>query len=91
MKGESVARAATAIAAATTTDTAMVPAASRQTPMATVEAVMWAVRERGLNALKEPACRERLSQCDDAAQAQIIQRVEKLHAAGRLPGGDVDV
>jgi hypothetical protein len=59
----------------------------RPTPQTTVEAVMWAVRERGLRALKEPANQERLSRCDAAARAQINERIEKLLAADRIPGG----
>jgi hypothetical protein len=43
-----------------------------------VEAVMLAVRERGLAALKEPATVERLERCDAAARAEINQRIEKL-------------
>jgi hypothetical protein len=74
-----------------TTEAAQMPAAPRPTPQATVEAVMWTVRERGLKALKEPANQERLRRCDAAAQEQIIQRIEKLHAAGCIPGGDANV
>jgi hypothetical protein len=72
-------------------DAARMPAAPRPTPQTTVEAVMWTVRERGLKALKEPANQERLCRCDAAAQEQIIQRIEMLHAAARVPGGDADV
>jgi hypothetical protein len=44
---------------------------ARPTPKATVEAIKQSVRERGVAALKEPATRERLSRCDDAAHAEI--------------------
>jgi hypothetical protein len=43
----------------------------RPTPEATLEAIEQAVRDRGVPALKEPAARERLSRCDDAARAEI--------------------
>jgi hypothetical protein len=49
---------------------------NRPTPQ--VEAVLHAVRERGLAALKEPATAERLKRCDAAARAEINERIEKL-------------
>jgi hypothetical protein len=51
---------------------------SRPTPQVTVEAVVLSVRERGIGALKEPANTERLSRCDEAAKAEIEQRIAKL-------------
>ena len=51
---------------------------NRPTPNVVVEAIMLAVRERGLVALKEPATVERLKRCDAAARAEINQRIEKL-------------
>jgi hypothetical protein len=56
---------------------------SRSTPQSAIEAVMVAVRTRGIAALEEPANIERLSRCDEAARAQInafIERMEKGHA-----------
>lgn len=53
----------------------------RPTPQATVEAIMFAVRARGVAALKEPATKERLSRCDAAALTQIDQRLTKLREA----------
>ena len=53
----------------------------RPTPQVTIEAVMLAVRERGLKALQEPDMLERLSRCDDAARRQINERIEKLGIA----------
>jgi hypothetical protein len=44
---------------------------SRPTPQATIEAIKQSVRDRGVAALKEAANRERLSQCDNAARAEI--------------------
>jgi hypothetical protein len=41
----------------------------------TIEAILICVRERGLNALKEPTNVERLSRCDAAARAQIDARL----------------
>src|SRR5262245_55175912 len=46
---------------------------SRPTPEATINAVMRAVRERGLEALKEPATAEGLERCDATAKAEIEQ------------------
>jgi hypothetical protein len=48
----------------------------RPTPRTTIEAIMWCVRERGLNALREPENIERLSRCDTGAKAEINQRIE---------------
>ena len=61
---------------------------SLPTPDATIEAIMYSVRERGLSALDEPATRERLARCDAAARNQINRRIGVLLAAGRLPGGE---
>jgi hypothetical protein len=73
-----------------TPDTAQLPAMPRPTPQTTLEAVMWAVRRRGLPALREPAYQQRLLNCDAAARAQINARIEKLLAAGRIPRGAID-
>jgi hypothetical protein len=51
---------------------------NRPTPAVVVEAVMLAVRERGLAALREPATIERLERCDAAARTEINQRIEML-------------
>ena len=51
---------------------------NRPTPRATIEAVMHAVRERGLAALKEPPTKERLDHCDATARAEIEQRIARL-------------
>jgi hypothetical protein len=66
------------------------PAAPRPTPQATIGAVTWTVRERGLKALGEPANQERLSRCDAAARGEINAKIEKLLAADRIPGGTID-
>jgi hypothetical protein len=50
----------------------------RPTAQTTVEAIMLAVRERGLGALQEPGTKERLARCDAAAIKQIDQRITKL-------------
>jgi hypothetical protein len=52
------------------------------TPQSTVEAIMFAVCERGDAALKERATIERLAQCDEAATVEINKRIEKLFAKG---------
>jgi hypothetical protein len=51
---------------------------NRPTPKATIEAVMHAVRARGLGALKELATEERLESCDAAAKAEIERQIAKL-------------
>jgi hypothetical protein len=50
------------------------------TPQSTIEAIVYAVRERGIAALKEPDNIERLSRCDTAARKQINERIENLLA-----------
>ncbi len=50
------------------------------TPRATVEAIMFAVRQRGIGALEEPATLQRLATCDEIARAEISQRIEHLFA-----------
>jgi len=51
---------------------------NRPTAQVTIEAIMLAVCEHGLAALKEPATAERLKRCDAAAKAEIEQRIAKL-------------
>jgi hypothetical protein len=48
------------------------------TPQSTVEAIIWAVRERGLAALKDPSNVERLLRCDPVARRQINERITLL-------------
>jgi hypothetical protein len=50
------------------------------TPRTTIEAIMYCVRQRGPIALKDAANLERLSRCDDAARAEINDRVAALSA-----------
>jgi len=50
----------------------------RPTPQSTIEAIIFAVRSRGTDALREPANIERLRRCDEAALEQIDARIEKL-------------
>jgi hypothetical protein len=57
---------------------------SHPTSQATVEALMYYVRERGLPALQEPTNVERLTRCDAAAKAQIDQRIKKLIDAEKI-------
>lgn len=47
----------------------------RRTSRNTIEAIMVAVRMRGLAALKEPANIERLGRCDAQARAEINRRI----------------
>jgi hypothetical protein len=53
----------------------------RPTPQATIEAVLYSVRERGVAALSDPENVERLARCDQAAKDQINRRIEKRNAA----------
>jgi hypothetical protein len=55
------------------------------TPRSTIEAIMWCVRERGPQALHEPANIERLSRCDDAAIAEIDALIAKLQDRRHAP------
>jgi hypothetical protein len=60
---------------------------NRPTPQVTIEAVAHAVRERGLGALKQPETIERLSRCDDAAQKQIKERIQRMTERGEIGVG----
>jgi hypothetical protein len=55
------------------------------TPQVTVEAVMYAIRARGLSALKEVATKERLSCCDRAARDEINRRIGAMLEKGIIP------
>lgn len=48
------------------------------TPKATIDAILFCVRERGASALSEPANVERLSRCDAAARVEINRRMLAL-------------
>jgi hypothetical protein len=48
------------------------------TPQSTIEALMVAVRARGLAALDEAATIERVNRCDTAARAEINRRIAKI-------------
>jgi hypothetical protein len=56
---------------------------NRPTPPVTVEAIWHTVRERGLDALQEPANLERLARCDGAALAEIDARIAKFKGISR--------
>jgi hypothetical protein len=55
----------------------------RPTPQSTVEAILYAVRERGIGALDEPDNVERMRRCDQAARRQINERIAALFATTR--------
>jgi hypothetical protein len=57
---------------------------NRPTPQVTIEALMVAVRERGLAALKEPVNIERLLCFDAAAKTEINRRIARLVAAKEI-------
>lgn len=50
----------------------------RPTPRATIEAVMYCVRTRGVDALKEPSNQHRLRTFDAAARRELNERIRKL-------------
>jgi hypothetical protein len=52
------------------------------TPQTTVEAILVAVRDRGLDALEEAANVERLVRCDQVARRQINERITRLYEQG---------
>lgn len=54
----------------------------RPTPQATVEAIMYCVRQRGVAALKEPDTAGRLAECDQVARVEINRRIARLRAKG---------
>ena len=56
---------------------------SRPTPAVVVEAIMWAVRQRGPKALQEPANIERLRRCDQAALEVVDQRLSISKRGGQ--------
>jgi len=47
----------------------------RPTPEVTIQAIVFAVRERGMAALKKPATTRRLSHCNAAAITEIGKRI----------------
>jgi hypothetical protein len=53
----------------------------RPTPETLIEAIKQSVRDRGIAALKEPATRERLLRCDDAARAVIDRWLQQRKRA----------
>jgi hypothetical protein len=55
-------------------------------PQSLIEAIIYAVRDRGLAALQEPATKERLSSCDQEARSEINKRIDTLIASGRVRG-----
>ena len=48
------------------------------TPQSTIDAIMFAVRQRGPSALNERANIERLARCDERARAQINAAIAAL-------------
>ncbi len=55
-----------------------------RTPQTTIEAIMYAVRERGAAALREPTNIERLTGCDQEARDEINNRIARLVAAKEI-------
>jgi hypothetical protein len=54
---------------------------SMPTPRTTIEAILWCVRQRGVQALHEPENIERLLRCDSAAKSEINGRIARKIAA----------
>jgi hypothetical protein len=52
------------------------------TPQVVIEAIMLAVRERGVAALREPANLERLARCDRRARNEINRRITTMLEKG---------
>src|SRR5262245_59158752 len=52
--------------------------AKRPTPQATIEAIMFCVRERSVRALQEPANVERLRFCNMRTRVQLNERIENM-------------
>jgi hypothetical protein len=48
------------------------------TPQATVEALMWSLRERGTKALEEPGTMRRLSELSDRQVVEVGNRLQRL-------------
>jgi hypothetical protein len=59
---------------------------SADAPRATVEAVMYELREDGLHALKAPNCRRRLGELSPRQLDEIIARLIKLRGRDYCPG-----
>jgi hypothetical protein len=56
-----------------------------RTPQTTIEAILFCVKERGIEALNEPANVERLDRCDMKAKEIIKKRIAALRQKGVLP------
>jgi transposase len=56
----------------------------------TVEALMYSLRERGMEALKETKTRQRLSELSDRQVVEVEQRLQKLNL-GRGAWSEADV
>jgi hypothetical protein len=54
------------------------PSYQRATPQSTVEALMLGLRERGVQALKVPAVKQRLSELSDDQIIEVGNRLQRL-------------
>src|SRR6266567_5526838 len=57
----------------------------RPAPQVTLEAIVWAVRERGLSALDKPTNQDRLQTLSLEQRGEVQARIERLAAAGKIP------
>ena len=63
---------------AATTDTDLPARGHGQAPQATVEALMYSLRERGVKALEQPDTKRRLSALDKSQLKEVCRRVQNL-------------
>jgi hypothetical protein len=57
------------------------PPKPRPTPQASIDAVKYSIRQRGVKAVQEPANRQRIATFDAAAREQINQFIARLENA----------
>jgi hypothetical protein len=51
---------------------------NRSTPKATIDAVWWAICERGMSALAEPRIADRIANFDEAARSELDRRIANI-------------
>ena len=51
---------------------------NRSTPKATIDAVWWAICERGMGALAEPRIADRIANFDEAARSELDRRIANI-------------
>ena len=61
-----------------------IPFGEKRAASTTIEAILYCVRERGIEALNESKNRARLADCNAADRVRINERIAKLRAVGRI-------